>query len=432
MRGISIILSGFLLAACSSSPSSSPKPDISIADQPILQLALQELTAVNGESFELSIRVRNNGEGPLTYTSSTEGEAFRVDSTPRGIFGRGGDLFLLRVSCSAPFGIKQGTLRINSNDPDTPELGLELRLECLGPVQTEELLRRTNHTTAVKALNFSPDGARLLSGSSGSSDNRLIILNVSSGQVQNLVASSLSGVVAARWINNGSEVAALLSASGQDITLRTYNAQTAVEQISVQLRDSISGRPNYAWSPDGRRLVMRMSFDTTSVFNTLTGTRLFNLEMPVAPSDFNFFYAWKSDGSEIAGESSEIWSGLTGKQVRPALPLGIPGCSYAFQWNQDGTEFACDTTIFDSSTGRGKSGFRSTVAETEIAWSPSERTFLLSENTILRITNRSGGTLWQFANPNNVRFTAVAFSPDGRYFAAGDEQGGLHIWKLIL
>ncbi|MBV6500171.1 MAG: hypothetical protein CJBNEKGG_02641 [Prosthecobacter sp.] len=126
-------------------------------------------------------------------------------------------------------------------------------------------LTRVGHSGGVWACTWSPDGSKLLSGSS---DNTLKVWDALSGSCLLSLQGHSDGVRACAWSPDGSK---LLSGSS-DNTLKVWDALSGSCLLSLQGHSNIVWA--CAWSPDGSKLLSGSDDNTLKVWDALSGSCL--------------------------------------------------------------------------------------------------------------------------------------------------------------
>jgi WD40 repeat protein len=257
-----------------------------------------------------------------------------------------------------------------------------LRLWDLDSPQTPLSLQ--GHTGPITCLVFSPNGKRL---ASSSLDQTVRIWDVLTGKETSVLPEE-AGVLAVaispdgRWIAAGSE----------DRTVKLWGPP-GDEVLSLSPGGVIN---NVVFSPDGRRVAASSSNRALTVWDAGTGEELRKFAAGVY-----LRVAWSPDGRSLGVDGrGGFVDPLTGQSSR-TLPISP---------NLYGTAFSPDGKLFATATGK-------------------HGNFCVWERgTGARLNAFSSGAGWS---------SCVAFSPDGKWLAAGSGEmlrsypgGSLNVWDL--
>jgi WD40 repeat protein len=247
-----------------------------------------------------------------------------------------------------------------------------------------DLITLKGHTDRVKAVAFSFDGKRIVTGS-------------------------------------------------DDCTAKVWDAVTGQEILTLKLgRDEVD---SVAFSPDGKRILTN-----NTIWDAKTGQKILTLK------DSGFYsYAFSPDGKHIHGGSDPIgetiWDAKTGQKI-----LSLKGASSPCAFSPDGTLAAARSSngvgIWDARSGQKMLTLKGHTGDVNsVAFSPDSKHIVAGSGEILL---RSG--LRDFAN-STVRVwdamtgretlalkgytnavTSVGFSPDGRRIVAGSSDKTARVW----
>jgi WD40 repeat protein len=279
---------------------------------------------------------------------------------------------------------------------------------------------RLVHDAAVRAVVFSPEGARL---ATASRDGAVRIAEVATGrEIARLPHQA--GVFDVAFCPGGTRVAAASSDKALLWDLRT----------NLQLRwfahdDRVWA---VAFSPDGTRLVTASHDRSARVWDASGGQELARVvhDGPVAG------VAFSPDGAHVATASDDktacVWDAVTGDWLARVAHEGAVG-DVAFSPNGDKLATAgSDGTarIWNPANGVKLTEVTHDGPVHGVAYSPTgSRLATASYDHTARVWNPIRGIELKRL-PHNGRVWAVAFSPDGRRLATASHDRFARIWTL--
>lgn len=244
-------------------------------------------------------------------------------------------------------------------------------------------LQHDRHSDTVLALSFSPDNARLISGSA---DFNAIIWGVKDGNGERVPWMHTGAITTVAWSPDGG----LVAAGAQDANVSVYNAITGDVDTFVGHKSPVT---KVVFSPSGGRLASSAE-SVIFVWNPTTREK-------VAELNGHQFAIWSfvfsPDGNRIATASedvtSRVWDAKTGEELLVLHEHTNTVTSVAFSpdgkevvtSSSDGTSIGCDSL----------SGQRRHVFEVQES-SPTE---------------------------------LVAYSPDGSFIVSGHANGSVRLWE---
>ncbi|KAJ7314193.1 quinon protein alcohol dehydrogenase-like superfamily, partial [Mycena albidolilacea] len=281
------------------------------------------------------------------------------------------------------------------------------------------------HGNSVWSVAFSPDGTRIVSGSS---DNTVRIWDAATGTEEQKLEGHGNSVWSVAFSPDGTRIVS----GSSDNTVRIWDAATGTEE--QKLEGHGNSVCSVAFSPDGTRIVSGSSDNTVRIWDAATGTEEQKLE---GHGNWVWSVAFSPDGTQIVSGSSDntvrIWDAATGTEEQKLEGHGNPVWSVAF--SPDGTRIvsgSSDNTvrIWDAATGTEEQklkGHGNSVCS--VAFSPDGTRIVSgsSDNTV-RIWDAATGTEEQKLEGHGNSVCSVAFSPDGTRIVSGSSDNTVHIW----
>lgn len=285
----------------------------------------------------------------------------------------------------------------------------------------------TGHNASVNSVAFSPNGSRIVSGSN---DNTIRLWDTDTmQQVGEPLLGHSSWVISVAFSSDGSRI---VSGSFQEI--RLWDAKTG-SQIGEPLIGHSGWAASVAFSPDGSRIISGSNDWTIRLWDANIGQQIGEpIKGHSGPVNS---VAFSLDGLHIISASHDgtirFWDTNTGQQIGEPL-RGHSEYVNSVAFSPEGSRIVSggsDQTIrlWDTDSGqqigeplRGHSG-----AVYSVAFSPDGS----------RIVSRSNDTrLWDTVSGQQIGkpiigysgITSVAFNPNGKSIAIGDDDGFIRLW----
>jgi WD40 repeat protein len=294
-------------------------------------------------------------------------------------------------------------------------------------VATGNLLKTlVGHTNIVWVANFSPDGTKVVTASS---DNTAKIWDVATGNVLFNLVGHTESVYDANFSPDGTKVVT----TSFDDTAKIWDVATG------NLLKTLVGHTNIVWvanfSPDGTKVVTASIDKTAKIWDVATGNLLFDLVGHTGALNRAYF---SSDGTKVvtAGDNTaKIWDVITGNLLKTLV--GHTDYVSDAKFNPDGTKLVTGSSdktakIWDVATGNL---LKTLVGHTDIVNNVN-----FSPDGTKVATSSYDGTakIWDVATGNLLN-TLVGhtdyvnfgkFSPDGTKVVTNSGDKTAKIWDI--
>jgi WD40 repeat protein/transcriptional regulator with XRE-family HTH domain len=297
----------------------------------------------------------------------------------------------------------------------------------------EELYTLYGHTNTVNSVHFNADGTRI---ASASNDRKVFIWDAISG-VQLL---SLAGHTNTAWDSAFSPDGKHIATASEDHTVKIWDLSSGGELPSMNTGALIT-----IFDPEQERLALSFSDRPAEIWDFPRKKRLFSL----SDHSISWVYKFSADGKRLASKSPDgtvsLWDATSGQElwVAPASPIGmvIP--------SPDGNRVAIafDTgnapgvaQIWDTGSNQlllSLSGHKAGVWG--LAYSPDGKHIATGDNAgVVKVWDaETGKELFTLEHSPGSKIRALVFSRDGKYLATGSQNGLGKIWdsrtgKLVL
>ena len=242
-----------------------------------------------------------------------------------------------------------------------------------------------------------------------------------------LILSGYGHVVfAVVWSPDGSRI--VTGSTGEGV--RVWDAVTGESLLSLEGDDWVG---SVAWSPDGSRIVTGSAVDGVRVWNAVTGEELLSLEH----GHWVGSVAWSPDGSRIAagfdGEGVRVWDAVSGESLL-SLEHGHKVGSVA--WSPDGSRIAAGSTgdgvrVWDAVTGEELLSLERGNRVLSVVWSPDGRRITAGfVGDGVRVWDAVSGESLLSLECSHV-FGSVVWSPDGSRIVTGFDGDGVRVWDAV-
>ena len=316
---------------------------------------------------------------------------------------------------------RPGASRPQTDDASVPPRTPPEALEARQPqAQDERDPVRMAHGAAVRAVAFSPEGARL---ATASRDTIVRIVEVATGrEIARLHHEA--GVFGVAFCPRGTRLAAASSNLALLWDLRTNRRLRWFPHD-----DRVWG---VAFSPDGRRLITASHDHSARVWDTSSGQELMRVlhDAPVAGVACSPDGAWVATASD--DKTASIWDAFTGARLARMAHEGAVG---GVAFSPDGGKLATagsDSTarIWNLANGVKLTEVRHDGPVHAVTFaSTGSRLATASQDQTARVWDPIRGSELRRL-PHEGRVWAVAFSPDGSRLATASHDRLARIWKV--
>jgi WD40 repeat protein/serine/threonine protein kinase len=295
-----------------------------------------------------------------------------------------------------------------------------MRRQCTGGIFTLH-----GHTASVDCVAFSPDGTRIITGST---DRTAKVWDARTGSPQLELKGHTGGVRSVAFSPDGTRIVT----GSFDQTAKVWDARAGTPQL--ELKGHTNAVYSVAFSPDGTRIVTGSWDQTAKVWDARAGTPQLELK---GHTGWVFSAAFSPDGTRVVTGSDDrtarVWDARTGT---PQLELkGHTRGVYSVAFSPDGTRIvtgSIDHTakVWDAGTGtpqlelRGHTGYVWSVA-----FSPDgTRIVTGSFDQTARVWEARTGTPQLELKGHTSAVLSVAFSPDGTRIVTGSADWTAKVW----
>jgi RNA polymerase sigma factor (sigma-70 family) len=303
----------------------------------------------------------------------------------------------------------------------------------LWDVETGKFRHDFGHTYCVDALDFSPDGKRLVSGAAYT-DNVGRVWDPLTGKEAAQLRGHADGIEVAAYAPDGK----LVATGSQDGTARLWDPATGREVRRLAAKDGMIYA--MAFAPDGKTIATGGKRKAVHLWDVATGRELRSFDNP---GEWILRLAFSPDGKTIATRGIKeafvrLWDVDRGQEIRQltGAPAGCP----SLQFSPDGQTVAAGdddgvVRLWDVGTGQVRRPLGAPAGPGarvfSLAFAPDGRSQAAGyEDMTVR--------LWELASgQERARYTghrggagSVAFSPDGTFLASGGTDRTVIVWDV--
>ncbi|HEX4965815.1 MAG TPA: TIR domain-containing protein [Thermoanaerobaculia bacterium] len=344
----------------------------------------------------------------------------------------------LRIDAAPVTGTLAQFLYIDWSPEDREEAYAKLLEACQPPakpmkeaqvarVQVAEKAIPLHYTARFGTYAFSPDGKRVLTGTS---NGTVLLLDVEKRRCLHMLKGHTNTVRSVLW--SADERRALSVAD--DATIRLWDLAT--EQCLRVLEGHAEGVNSVAWSADERRALSGADDATMRLWDVEAGQCLRVLE---GHTDSIWSVAWSVDQRHALSGASDntvrLWDVDSGHCLR--ILEGHTGTIFSLAWSNDQHYFlsgAYDNTVrlWHLEKGLCLRVFEGHTKSVEsVAWSVDQRFALSSsEDKTMRLWDVETGRCLCVLEGHTGAVKSVAWSADQCRAFSGDAHGGIRVWDL--
>jgi WD40 repeat protein len=309
----------------------------------------------------------------------------------------------------------------------------------LWDLRTGKERRLRGHRFGVAEVAFSPDGRTL---ASAGWDAKIRLWDVASGKERLPFPEHDGYVESTAFAPDGRT----LATGGRDGTVRLWQAATgeSVHEINVGSRVQ-----QVAFAPDGKVLTAATERGPIRLWDPRTGKLFREFGEP----DNRFSCAFSPDGRALAAGTSGgmigVYDVTRGKEIRrfttdegAAVAIGFsPDARTLVGSNSPSNPFRSSRGVSVWDVVKGKRIRYWPLGKTTLLWpfalSPDGRTVAAGEKwppspsvRAIHLWDLHTGRQLDVEVPHNARMTSIAYSPDGRTLAWGNDDGTVVLWEV--
>ncbi|KAJ6528417.1 WD40-repeat-containing domain protein, partial [Mycena capillaripes] len=286
--------------------------------------------------------------------------------------------------------------------------------------------------TAVSSVVFSPDGARI---ASGSHDNMIRVWNANTG---NAIIKPIKGhtdwVQSVAFSPNGEYIVS----GSDDRTICVWNAKTG-KAVMKPIKGHTDWVQSVAFSPNGEHIVSGSDDRTICVWNAKTGKAAVE-KLIQGHTGAVCSVAFSPNGAYIVSGSEDkmicVWNARTGEAIMKPIQGhtdGVPSVAFS----PDGARIVSgldDKTICVWDVKTGKAVIQPIQGHTNyilsVAFSPNgARIASGSVDKTIRVWDvRTSKAVMEPIQGHADWVRSVAFSPDGAHIASGSDDKTIRVW----
>lgn len=372
------------------------------------------------------------------WVASNGGETFFIN----------GDLLLWELETGSIRWRFEGQVNSTDFSPDGTRLIVveDFYLSLLDAASGDILIGTTAHNNAITAVDFSPDGATVLTASA---DTRLILWDVRDLTETRRLSGHTDRINSVAFSPDGSmAVSAASSFNGTDGSLILWDIKTGVPLRRYKGHSSnFFGVIDVTFSADGHHLLSAAQDQTARMWDIENGAVIHRLD---GHNSIVTSVAYHPDGRTILSGSSVagldfdnlpgemiLWDAVTGQVLRRyeghtntiASIAFSPDGRFALSGSWDGTMILWDLNVSDPIV-RQYEGHTDQVWS--VAFSPDglyAASGSIDKSIVLWDLN-SDQPLMTRLELHEESVLSIAYSPDGRLLLSGSEDGSVILWDV--
>ena len=285
------------------------------------------------------------------------------------------------------------------------------------------------HTREVGPVAWSPDGSKI---ASGGADESLQVWNADTGRRIHFIRQRYQ-VKSIGWSRDGATIASAIRYAGVDF----WDAETG--RLVHRWETLPGGAELVEGSPDRRKFAALNFFSVSTIYilDAVSGSVL----RALSPGQGNRV-AWSPDSTRLITSNGDsygsitVWDVTTGGALYTMGPLSHPR---ALAWSPDGSQIAVSISggimLLEAETGRL---IRTLTGHAwgvwSLAWSPNGRTLAAGEDFTgghMAIWEVAAGRLLQILNDHTNTVHSLAWSPDGCRLLSGSWDNSVRVWRAL-
>eukprot|EP01038_Epipyxis_sp_PR26KG_P005385 gene5385-7468_t len=291
------------------------------------------------------------------------------------------------------------------------------------------MIKLTSRGSSVNSVCFSPDGKKIVSGSS---DRTIRIWDVETGESLLLLKGHRCAIWSVCFSPNGK----MLASGSDDTTVRLWSVDTGETLAIFAGHTDRVYSVHVSFSPNGRTVLSRSYDGTVKLWDVDTQKSLFTLNGHNGGVNSVCFSPIGGVASSASSDKTiRLWNIDTGLLI---LVLdGHNGSVYSVCFSPDGEMIASGSSdktirVWDINTGQLKSilkGHGDSVIT--VSFSPDGKTIAsASFDRTIRIWEVDTGKLISLLNAHNDKIFSLSYSPDGKRIASGSSDETIKIWNV--
>jgi len=297
----------------------------------------------------------------------------------------------------------------------------------LNYVSDQSIMTLRGHENFVNCVAISPDGKRIVSGSS---DNTAKVWDADSGEEIMTLRGHQYDVLSASFSPDGKQIVS----AGDYGEIKVWDASTGSEVMALNRHDGWIS--SVVFSPDGKQIVSAGYDDNTiKVWDAETGNELMTLR---GHEGWVSSVAFSLDSRRIVSSGRDntikVWDATTGSEV-----MTLRGASYSVvSFSPDGKFIISGADkkikILDSETGDELMTLRGHNGPIEsVSFSPDDTKIVSGamDNTI-RIWDVASGDELMTLRGHEAIVTSVLFTPESRQIISGSWDNTIRVWDVTI
>ena len=307
-----------------------------------------------------------------------------------------------------------------------------------------EIRTFSGHTYQVSSVAFSPDGTKVLTGSY--LDGAARLWDAATGEEIRTFSGDTTGVRSVAFSPDGTKI--LAGGGPPDYAPKLWDAETGEEILTFSGHTDMVN--SVAFSPDGTKVLTGAGNSPTPKDHT---AKLWDAE---TGEEIRTFYdrgsvqsvAFSPDGTKVltgsggvsdwggSAPSTTLWDAETGEEIRT---FSTTRSVHSVAFSPDGTKVltgrgglnkgpAPSTKLWDAETGEEIRTFSTTSSVSSVAFSPDGAGVLTGSSDRTALRDAATGAEIRSFSGHTSGVGSVAFSPDGTKVLTGSSDGTAKLW----